>query len=344
MNKSPFITVLLAFIPGFGHLYLEKRKKFFFYLLIECMLGIGAIGALFLGIIPLMVVCVFLFGFVWFVQFIDVLITYSRLERENDVSDTAKKVNEERFYSIILSFVPGLGHFQLGLTYRGLTLLIVAFGFSALNIFIAFWLRNSSFLVFLMLLPIFWIYAVYDINQLLAKKERGEELIDASIFSDFEQTHSQEKNKFIAIILSLIPGLSQMYMGLQQRGFQLLFLFFGAIFIVDFLNVSILFLSIPLIWFFSFFDALQKYSEYKEGILIDEPVFKQFIHQKKWIGIGFILIGFYVLFQNSSFFLPARYVEILYQYEHYVQTMIASLILMGIGVYLLIEKRTEEKE
>lgn len=344
MNKSPVIAILLAFIPGFGHLYLEKRSKFFLYILLECMLMVGAVGTGVLGIGSLTVVCVLLFGVIWLISFIDVIMTYSRLEKESVPAETDKSVREERFYSIILSFIPGLGHFQLGLTYRGLTLLIAAFGFSALNIFIAIWLNNGSFLVFLMLLPVFWMYAVYDINQQLAKKERGEELIDASVFSDLEQANSQEKNKFISIMLALIPGLSQMYLGLQQRGFQLLLLFFGAIFIVDFLNVSILFLSIPLIWFFSFFDSLQKYSEYKEGILIDEPVFKQFIHQKKWIGIGFIFIGFYVLFQNSTLFLPSRYMEKFYQYEHYVQTAIGSIILMGIGVYLLVGKRMGEKE
>ena len=49
------------------------------------------------------------------------------MEIRQDKSDES-----ERFYTILLSFIPGLGHFQLGLMQRGLSFLIA---FSALERF-----------------------------------------------------------------------------------------------------------------------------------------------------------------------------------------------------------------
>ena len=39
-----------------------------------------------------------------------------------------KSEHSERFYTILLSFIPGLGHFKLGLMQRGLSFLVAFFG------------------------------------------------------------------------------------------------------------------------------------------------------------------------------------------------------------------------
>ncbi len=42
---------------------------------------------------------------------------------------------KERFSTILLSFIPGIGHFYLGLTYRGLTILAAFFWYYCNGVF-----------------------------------------------------------------------------------------------------------------------------------------------------------------------------------------------------------------
>ncbi|MDQ7860358.1 hypothetical protein RCO48_02630 [Peribacillus frigoritolerans] len=64
----------------------------------------------------------------YFISIFDLVVTSLRNPKsEEDVEGMANQPEAERFYVIILSFVPGLGHFQLGLMNRGLIFLISFF-------------------------------------------------------------------------------------------------------------------------------------------------------------------------------------------------------------------------
>lgn len=122
-KKNPIIAFLLAIFPGGGLLYLGKLRGVFYTMVV---FGLPIIALLFANVYY--VDFLFLIGIMalllYIANFIDTTVTASRLfqSKGDEQSGTFTQNPEtERFYTIILSFVPGLGHFQLGLVNRGLT-------------------------------------------------------------------------------------------------------------------------------------------------------------------------------------------------------------------------------
>lgn len=83
---------------------------------------------------------------------------------------------------MLLSFIPGLGHYQLGLMQRGLTAMISFFGVAVLVFFITIFTNNEGFLAFLLAMPVLWFYTMFDALKQLERKQAGFELFDRSMF------------------------------------------------------------------------------------------------------------------------------------------------------------------
>jgi hypothetical protein len=257
----------------------------------------------------------------------------------------------ERFYTIVLSFVPGLGHFQLGLMNRGLTLLAAFLGLGIMVIFITALSSRSEFLVFLMGLPIIWVYGFFDSVQQLNKKQCGEELIDRTIFEDFETRRDDgKKSKSIATFLSIFPGAGHLYLGLQQRGIQLMAAFLFSIYILDVLRLGIFLFLIPIIWFYSFFDAMQKVSKYGEEEIDDVPIISYLINHQKWVGIGLVVMGLYYLLMNvvipvfSPMISNIIQIDLMFWIQRYFQTGLVCVLLIGGGIKLLSGSKQKREE
>jgi len=146
-----------------------------------------------------------------------------------------------------------------------------------------------------------------------------------------------KKRKMGVYILSFIPGLGHFYLGLMQRGLQFMLLLFGAIFMTHMVEMFAFF--IPIIVFYSYFDALQYHSKYRENeVLIDEPVFKQNLIRVNKAVIAWIFIGFggLSLLENSADYLQLSIdFNILYK-------IIVSAVFVIIGIRILIGKPKEE--
>ncbi|MEM5594747.1 hypothetical protein AAHH67_28800 [Niallia circulans] len=305
-------------------------------------------------------IVVFIGFIIYCISFIDTLITTSSYLKkrvsfaaDSETGETApilaKTTESERFYTIVLSFVPGLGHIQLGLVYRGITLLTTFLGLGIMIIFIAFLTYTNEFLLFLAILPVIWIYGFYDVSQQFNKKLNGEKLEDITIFQDFEKNREEgKKSKFIATFLSVFPGAGHLYLGLQQRGIQLMAAFLFSIFILNELRLGLFLFVIPIIWFYSFFDGLQKASRVGEEELEDTPVIAYLINYQKWFGIGLLVIGLYYLMINiilpifSPIIQNVINVDLRFFFYQYFQTGIVCLVLIIGGIHLL--KGTKKKK
>ncbi|TBL72932.1 hypothetical protein [Paenibacillus thalictri] len=375
--KSPVTAFLLSFIPGAGHLYLNRPIRAFLY-------AGGFFGPLFIIFVSvisrsrfpkeMLLFCLFVAFAVAAINVLDMIITLLRDKREQAVGvrsmygesfaqphpsmeygyDTASEpyVHEreqrmlgmpyelQRLRIILLSFIPGLGHFQLGLMQRGLIFLTGYFGTMVMVLFVCFLLSSGKFLVFLGALPIIWLYGLFDALQLLARKMRGEELVDRSIFEDFQESRADgRKNKMVATILSVFPGAGHMYLGLQRRGLQLMAAFLLGIYILDVLHLSLFLFMIPIIWFYSFFDALQMASKVGREELKDTPVVDWFVNHQKWVGIVLLALGAYYLLDEALLgiiekLLPKQ--NISFWFHKYFQTFIVSVLLIGGGIKLLL--------
>ncbi|WMJ23771.1 hypothetical protein RBG61_03655 [Paludicola sp. MB14-C6] len=71
-------------------------------------------------------------------------------------------------------------------------------------------------------------------------------------------TIRKTKSKFLTFIFSLIPGAGQMYQGLMKKGISIMGAFFGIIAFSVFLYIPVINFALPIIWFFAFFDAINR--------------------------------------------------------------------------------------
>lgn len=343
MNKSPVIAFLLSFLPGFGHFYLGRTYKGLFYFLAAFGFGFGGLMLALISHTDAFLAFSVIGMVFYFISIFDLVVTSLRNPHgEADMEKVAAQPEAERFYVIILSFVPGVGHFQLGLMNRGLIFLIGFLGLGIMVVFLSMMTQMEGLLIFMALLPVIWIYSFFDSVQQLNKKQRGEELIDRTVLEDFEQRRETgKKSKSIATLFSIFPGAGHLYLGLQKRGIQLMAGFLFAIYILDLLRLGFFFFLIPIIWFYSFFDGLQKASKMEEGPVEDTPIISGIVNQQKWIGFGLMGLGIYFL--TSSIIVPAiaphldEWIgsNLEYWFRDYFQKGLVCILLIGGGIKLM---------
>ncbi|WP_409343699.1 hypothetical protein [Paenibacillus sp. MBLB4367] len=252
----------------------------------------------------------------------------------------AGRQQDERFKTILLSFIPGLGHFQLGLMQRGLTFLVSFFGLFAMIAFVSYMTREDGFFVFMLGLPVIIFYGMFDAIQQLNRKHRGETLEDRSIIEELDLNRQDgRKSKLVAVFLSVFPGAGHMYLGLQRRGLQLMAGFLFSIYMMDVLRLSIFLFLIPIIWFFSLFDALQLVSKHEREELQDIPLVGWLLNHQKWLGIAFIAFGGYYLLDRVVLQLLERKfpdLHVSFYFHQYFQLFVVSTLLIGGGLRLLL--------
>jgi hypothetical protein len=355
MNKHPFLALLLGLIPGLGLLYVGRILRGFMY-------GLAFFGIMILFFISLNQNEGFISGVIffmdvvlWLVCFVDLVVTMISLQRKKveilnvnsmhpeSVPSVEAAQQSERFFTMLASIIPGLGHFQMGLMQRGLSFLVAFFGLIMMVFFVSFVTHLEGVFVFLLALPIIWLYSLFDAIQLLHRKQRGEELQDRTIFDDFEENReSGKKSKMLAIMLSVLPGAGHMYLGLQQRGLQLMAGFLFSFYILDALHLSIFLFLIPILWFYSLFDAMQYVSRHGVVEIKDIPFVEWLKNHQKWIGMGLLLLGSYHLFDEFVLAILERLepdVHISEWFHQYFQIFVVSTLLIGGGFRLLTGKR-----
>lgn len=154
-----------------------------------------------------------------------------------------------------------------------------------------------------------------------------------------------KKNKFFGVLCSLIPGAAHLYLGLKRQGLQLMTLFFLPMFISDFLRISVIFFAVPIVWFYSFFDALRKLNG--EDSLEDNDIFpikwisnsEYKIGQNKAIAYGLIALGGIMLLNRIVMPLLSTYFE--WQVIEYLRTGVVAILFIAGGIKLLIGGKTE---
>lgn len=73
-----------------------------------------------------------------------------------------------------------------------------------------------------------------------------------------------KRNKFLTVLFACLPGAGHMYMGFMKLGLSFMCLFFGLIALVClienilYLDVVAVLFVLPIIWFYSFFDCINK--------------------------------------------------------------------------------------
>lgn len=170
---------------------------------------------------------------------------------------------------------------------------------------------------------------------------------------------NKRKSRFLTFLFSLLPGAGHMYLGFMKNGVSFMAIFFFLIFVASWLNISPLIYAIPVIWFYSFFDCLNKSSMSDEEFAIykDDYLFSidallkmdNSIIKKKGALIGAIILffGCYLLFNNITDFImpffPDEFVQYIRNITYYIPKILVSVVIIFIGLHLISGKKKESK-
>ncbi|MEK5398222.1 hypothetical protein [Paenibacillus sp. FSL K6-2859] len=348
-QRSRIKALFLNLIPGAGHYYMGKRPQGIVYLLLSFgILFMSFLIAVAEGAEEFLIVGVIGFFLIWMISMVHLVVKMLQMPAPSIAPDGSsivfssvpvKTEDNERVHVILLSFIPGLGHFHMGLMQRGLSFLISFFGFMTVMLFLAGITSSDAFLLLFGVLPVIWLYCMFDAVQLIHRKQAGGEMVDRTLFEEMEAGREEgRRSKVLATLLSAFPGAGQMYLGLQKRGLQLMLLFLGSIYVMDLLRLTLLFFLIPVIWFYSLFDGLQLVSRHGREPLQDKPVIEGFLNHQGWLGAALLCLGLYYIVVNVA--VPAldiRFPEWHLEYivNEYFRTIIVSVLLIGGGLKLM---------
>lgn len=167
----------------------------------------------------------------------------------------------------------------------------------------------------------------------------------------------KKKGKFLTFIFSLVPGGGQMYMGFMKEGLSLMSVFAFIIFLGSWLNISPVTFTLPVIWFYSFFDSINKMALSQEELEKQEDKYffqldklpklnsEVFNKYKMYIALFLIFLGFSVLWKNTfhtiTSFLPYYMTEALYRISDRIPQIIVSIFIIYAGVKLINGKKEE---
>lgn len=168
------------------------------------------------------------------------------------------------------------------------------------------------------------------------------------------------KSKFLTFMCSLIPGAGQMYFGLYKKGISIMSLFCGIIFLATTLYLPSLTVILPIIYFYSFFESVNRMNMPVEQVkfLKDDWMFigslgfnekcKGFFEKTGsiglWIGVAVFAIGIYALFSGlSNVFAYFGNYEI-YNWIRLVlrwtPSLVIPIICILIGIRLIVGRKT----
>lgn len=150
------------------------------------------------------------------------------------------------------------------------------------------------------------------------------------------------KSNALTFFLSFVPGVGHYYLELMQRGLQFNLAFFGLIVMLVVTGIGILGVFLPVIWFYSLFDALQMAAKINsDGIVADQPIvpWRKLPLRAPAIGWILILLGLYSFFTVNRFIDWTRFFP---RGFHFDNTFI-SLVLVGFGVHLLLGRRRPDQ-
>ncbi|MDF2557066.1 MAG: putative rane protein [Bacillales bacterium] len=136
-------------------------------------------------------------------------------------------------------------------------------------------------------------------------------------------------------IFGFLPGLGQMMLGLMNRGLQFMFIFWGLIFLAS-NSIESFMVFLPLLVFYAYYDALQRYREILEtGTASDTKLFQWslFHEKKKWVGWGLIIFGGFSFIQLIIESLPSSIRD--YIPYNFIEQFVIIIALIGLGYKLL---------
>lgn len=171
-----------------------------------------------------------------------------------------------------------------------------------------------------------------------------------------------KKNKILFFLFSLIPGAAHMYIGLVKRGLVIMLAFVAGAGLAMMADTPAFLLVLPVLWFYSFFDAWNKYhlpedklAKVQDDFLFflngmpqnmrSDPRFKKVASASvlKIGGIAAVIVGAYLLWDKIIVNVLSRLLSetgagILSEVSYRLPQVAVAVLLIVIGVKLITHK------
>lgn len=155
-----------------------------------------------------------------------------------------------------------------------------------------------------------------------------------------------KKNWFFTFLFSFIPGAGQMYQNYMKRGLSLMCIA-GVLLIFAIMLETVIF-TVPflIVMAYSFFDtynirnAIGTDNKIEDDYILKEGFNLEKIKNNKLLGIGIILVGVYLIFNNILYGIArdthiTLLINITRIIRQYFPSIIASAITIGVGTKMI---------
>lgn len=169
----------------------------------------------------------------------------------------------------------------------------------------------------------------------------------------------RKRNGFLTFCLSCLPGAGHMFLGFFKEGISLMLCFFFLSALAGWLEIDGIFFLLPVIWFYSFFDALNKNSLPDEDFAqledhyffvngLDDFKGFSFSKYRTAIAVLIIILGINLLCNNvvslmATFGFTLSY-EVHQVFFRYIPQMTAAVLIIAAGIYLISGKKQALKQ
>ncbi len=168
-----------------------------------------------------------------------------------------------------------------------------------------------------------------------------------------------KRSKFWTIVFAFLPGAGHMYNGFMKLGVSFMGLFFLVWALASFINIGGIMFLAPIIWFYAFFDCINRvfqddeefYTQEDHYLFTKEQIERWNIHLKEQnllVGIGLIIIGIYMLWINvvlrllSNYnILPPHVYSAIQHIGHLLPQLIVGAFIIWAGITLIAGKKKE---
>lgn len=164
----------------------------------------------------------------------------------------------------------------------------------------------------------------------------------------------RKRNGFLTFCFSFLPGAGHMFIGFFKEGVSLMSAFFGLICLTSWLEIEPIIFLIPVIWFYSFFDAMNKnslsdsdFEQLEDHYLfvngLDEFKGFSFSRYRAAAAVLIILFGISLLCNNMVDLLATFGFTFSYEahqiFFRYIPQMVIAVLIIAAGIYLIVGKR-----
>lgn len=203
---------------------------------------------------------------------------------------------------------------------------------------------------------------LYDESVLVPLKQNRKKYLYAFHLNGGVIIMIKKRDKFWTVIFAFIPGAGHMYNGFMKQGVSYMGLFFIVWAAASFANIWALGFILPVIWFYAFFDCINKTLQNDEDFYSQEDRYlfnKNFFSDENWeyvknkktiMGVILIVIGISALWNNILMkilldwaHVPQFVSDMIYKMNHIVPELLVAILIIWAGIVLVTGKKNQIK-